>query len=1197
MLPSFLIRMFRSAVFMTLLLGVIFSLLIFFIGPFLGFGAWRPFDTLTGRLIAIGIVWGIILLFLLIRFLVRRRRERKMTEEIVEAEEADPEEDYVKGEVGELGAKLKEALKLLRKSKLGRRSLYELPWYVMIGPPGAGKTTAIANSGMSFPLAQSEGALAVRGVGGTRNCDWWFTENAVMIDTAGRYTVQDGAGSADGGAWLGFLDLLKKHRARQPINGAIVAISLSDLSQQDHATQMAHARAVRRRLNELRERLGLRFPVYVLFTKADLVAGFTEFFDDLGREDRGQVWGHTFDLKRRKGDDGAGDEVAEFDESFAGLLSQLNARVLERMQEEADPQRRALISGFPSQFASLRVLARDFLNEIFQSTRYEDRHRLRGYYFTSGTQEGTPIDRLMMSMARTFGIGRQAIGTGRGTGRSFFLRRLFEDVIFRESGLVSFDDRVERRYRIVRYAAIAASVIVALALAGVWTRSYLANAAMISEVSDLGRIYQQAAADIERNPVSDDDVAATIPALNLLRDAPLNDLTRDPEAPPNTGWGLYQGAVLGDELAQTYRAALNQHFLPRLLVRLEDQMQESIDSPGLLYDALKIYMMLGNLGGDAMGNEFVRDWFLRDWEASFRGAARAPLRDDLVTHLDALLSQPLNPPELNGDLIERVQSTLAEMPLERRVYSGILKSPEATALQPWRLTDVGGGDLEDVIVRSSGKPLGEGIDGIYTYNGFNDVFLPKTLAVARQVQIENWVLGRYGEQEISDNALVLLARDVLDLYYNDYVDRYATLLEEIDIVPLENAQHAVDVTFTLSGATSPIEKIFEAVSAETKLTEDRSLLSTEGLGEDAADLARAEARAALDFRSRFILEQIIALDTEDGREERPPGHFVEQRFAWLHQLLEPPQEGQPSRLDGIIAQIREVNEELTRLLTTDPTLGTVVQDGESAIRRLQVQVASLEGPLKRWSDQIASGSSGITTAGTRGALNAKWQGRVLGKCRDVVQDRFPFTPRSPSDAPLAAFTALFGPGGDIESFFNENLLRYVDTRSRPWTWKAGTGAELGISEEVLRQFEFADQIKRTFFANGVTPSVAFQIQPYAAGEQVNEALLQVDGQQITYVRGQGSNPFPLTWPGPAGSASISFVPRAINRENSISRDGPWAFFRLLRTAQIRRVAGSDQLGVTFEVGGRFAVFRVRADAILDPLTLPALTQFSCPGSL
>jgi type VI secretion system protein ImpL len=122
----------------------------------------------------------------------------------------------------------------------------------------------------------------------------------VLIDTAGRYTTQESDADVDNAAWLGFLSLLKKYRKRQPINGAIVAISLSDLSLQDEITRKSHAQAVRRRLNELRTTLGVRFPVYVLFTKADLIAGFAEFFDGLGKEAREQVWGFTLPLKKKR---------------------------------------------------------------------------------------------------------------------------------------------------------------------------------------------------------------------------------------------------------------------------------------------------------------------------------------------------------------------------------------------------------------------------------------------------------------------------------------------------------------------------------------------------------------------------------------------------------------------------------------------------------------------------------------------------------------------------------------------------------------------------------------------------------------------------------------------------------------------------------------------------------------------------------
>src|SRR6185503_14461788 len=110
------------------------------------------------------------------------------------------------------------AVDSLKRSKLGKgvpgqSALYALPWYVVIGPPAAGKTTAITASGLDFPL----GANRVRGIGGTRNCDWFFSTSAILLDTAGRYTTA----SEDRDEWLKFLGLLKRYRRRAPVNGVI----------------------------------------------------------------------------------------------------------------------------------------------------------------------------------------------------------------------------------------------------------------------------------------------------------------------------------------------------------------------------------------------------------------------------------------------------------------------------------------------------------------------------------------------------------------------------------------------------------------------------------------------------------------------------------------------------------------------------------------------------------------------------------------------------------------------------------------------------------------------------------------------------------------------------------------------------------------------------------------------------------------
>ncbi|WP_343079613.1 type VI secretion system membrane subunit TssM [Ostreiculturibacter nitratireducens] len=1189
-----IIRMFRklgSGIAITILVALAFSLAAWFLGPLLGFGQSYPLTSPVSRIIFIGAVWFLALLVLLLILLQRSRRDKAMAEEIVEMVEAvDEEDEAIKDELNELKGKLRTALAALRKSKLGRRHLYELPWYVMIGPPGAGKTTAIVNSGLQFPLVDTVGKEAIGGIGGTRNCDWWFTNNAVLIDTAGRYTTQDSGAAEDNAAWTGFLKLLKKYRRRQPINGAIVAISLSDLTLQDEVTQKSHAAAIRRRLHELRDTLGVRFPVYVVFTKSDLIAGFTEFFDTLGKEDREQVWGFTLPLPKKAKAEFS--PVATFDTEFGLLLGRLNEQSLERMQQETDPQRRSLIAGFPSQVATVRATARDFLNEVFQDNRFEQRHLLRGIYFTSGTQEGTPIDRLMMGMARTFGIGRQAIGSGRGTGRSYFLTRLFEGVIFREAGLVSADDKVERRYRWSRRAIVAASIMGALALSALWGRSYMGNMQLLAATAEKVDEYRGAAGQIPRSPIEDSDLPSVVPALNILRGLPANPAASDPEPERSITYGLYQGDVLGSQAQQSYRAALNEHFLPRLLLRLEDQIQANMNNPDFLYEAVKVYLMLGQQG--PMNQSLVKEWMNLDWSIAFEGPGRADLRQDLANHLDALLSQPMDQIALNGPLVEQVQGLLSEMPLAQRVYNGIINSPRAKDLPQWRLTDIGGPAISRVLVRSSGKPLNEGIEGIFTYDGFNTVFLDEALGVAKRIQSESWVLGPRGESEQSETVLLAMSRDVLDLYYNDFIARYDQILGDVDIIPLESLSHAVEVTNVLSGPTSPLVNVLKGIAAETRLTEDRTDLSIQGLTEGAQNIGQLELQSALTSRSQLFLNTLRSnLTDEEGPEPKPPGAYVEERFAWLNDLVAEP-EGQPSKLDELMGRLTEVYQELNKLSFSGGAGGT--GEDTAAIVRFQELANRLPGPIQRWSTQIVSGSAGITADGTRASINAKWQAQVLPFCEQALENRYPFNRGARADVAMQDFSRLFAPNGLIDAFFNENLRDHVDIRARPWAWNRVNDVDLGISQAVLQQLQYASEIRDAFFSGGPEPAVKFQITPEALDPKATEVLLEIDGQSVGFRHSAAPTPAAITWPGQVGLARVTFQPASSNTESTLSRDGPWAWFRLLNAAEIRSTNVSDRNRVIFNVGGRIAIFQLQSGSVLNPFALPALSKFSCPKS-
>ncbi len=143
----------------------------------------------------------------------------------------------------------------------GRNALYALPWYVIIGPSAAGKTTALARSGLSF-VSNVAGAPKVRGTGGTRNCDWWFGQEAILLDTAGRFATEED----DRDEWMAFLDTIGRLRPERPLDGLIVAVSAPDILAASEDERESLAAKLRDRLDEVLDRLEIVLPVYLVLT-------------------------------------------------------------------------------------------------------------------------------------------------------------------------------------------------------------------------------------------------------------------------------------------------------------------------------------------------------------------------------------------------------------------------------------------------------------------------------------------------------------------------------------------------------------------------------------------------------------------------------------------------------------------------------------------------------------------------------------------------------------------------------------------------------------------------------------------------------------------------------------------------------------------------------------------------------------------
>ncbi len=1169
----------------TLIGAIILSLLVWFFGPLLAFAEYRPLESEFARMITvlvIVVIWGLANLFSVMR---QKRSNDQMIEDMAEAADSGPSPDEMASadEVAQLKERAQDALVLLKKAKLGgkggRQHLYQLPWYILIGPPGSGKTTALVNSGLRFPLADQLGKDEIRNVGGTRNCDWFFTDEAVLIDTAGRYTTQDSHQAVDSAAWGGFLDLLKKYRPRQPINGALIAISLADMAILTDTERQAHARQIKLRIRELHESLGVRFPIYMLFTKADLIAGFVEFFDDFAREERDQAWGMTFELDDGKDDQGA---VAAFTREFDLLLQRLNDRMLERLHQEPDVQRRSLIYGFPAQVASLKEPMRDFLTEIFKPSRYEERALLRGVYVTSGTQEGTPIDRLMGAMASTFGLNRQSLSAFSGSGRSYFLTRLLRDVVFPEASIVSANRKVETLRLWLQRGAYAAAIGIVLAMAGLWANGYFANRTLIDEYEAGIRLYNEQLAGIAINEVPDPRILDVLPALETVRNLPGGYAREDEDVPLLMTFGLYQGDRLGARSRATYRRALNGLFLPRMLVRLEGQLRDNIDDVAFVYEALKVYLILGGQG--PADTELVRGWYEFDWGNALAGPANDELRGVLMEHLDALLEAPVTPIALDGPLVERAQTTLTRLSPANRGYELIIASPAARALRDWRVVDAGGPQASAGLRRLSGASLAEGVDGLYTYDGFHSVLLPSLPDVKEIIESENWVLGPQAEIFANQEQIDRLEADVLAKYLDDYALLWEAVINDVGVVPFDtNVNAAASTLNILQGTNSPYRMIMRDMANQTTLVREEA-------PESGAERAAASVGTSVLGRVSPSASRLQGL-LNSGENAPPPGQSINERFSWLHDYVGPG-DGTPAPIDQTIAVLGQLYGQFNQAATApDPQreLRNMVENG--ATRALRNEAGASPPPVAAILNNLAENVEVVASSGASAQLRAIWRNDVRPICLSALGNRYPLTRGSPTDVNLDDFTLVFGAGGLIDKFFNEHLVNLVDTSRSPWRWAGQT--QLDIPESVLVQFQRARTIRDSLFAAGGGPSASFEITPQRLDPNATRVFLEVDGQTMEYAHGPPL-PTAMKWPGPGAAVSRITLAPQVAGQNTISVSGPWSFFRLLDEGSIQRSSLTDRFTVTFNVGGRVATFDLRANSVFNPFTLTALGQFRCP---
>jgi type VI secretion system protein ImpL len=1160
------------------------------------------------------ILISVVIVALLVGVLLLRRwragrAARQLEREILrqaEQQAANARPDR-RAEIVELRLQLQRGIDSLKKTKLGRASgaqaLYGLPWYMIMGPPGAGKTTALKQSGLQFPYQDpSGGSGALKGVGGTRNCDWWLTNEAILLDTAGRYATE----RDDHEEWTAFLDMLKRFRAEKPINGVLLAISIADLAQSSEEQVDEYASKLRARIDEVITRLEMVVPIYVLFTKCDLVAGFVEFWGNLRKNERGQVWGATFPLDADMSEPGKAVE-AEFDL----LAESVHARGIQRLGGERDAETRHRVYQFPLEFRTLRDNVAQFAEALFKKNTFQETPIFRGFYFTSGTQEGRPMDRVLGSMARAFGLRPQPTEAvaQQTESKSYFLGGLLRSIVFPDQHVAARTTREIRRQRVRKASYALAALAIAVVLIVPSSCTFSRNRDLVKSTDSI--VTNASKVDwTDSTPLGDKAMHLDELAARLRQ---LDDWHRD-GAPMTMRWGMYTGDRLYAPTRDAYVGRLQVGFVDPARKFLIGHLQ-SVDATSIsrgegysrTYNELKAYLMMTALGKPNLDATWVSTALTRAWIAAAHTTDTEALEAQLLPHVKYYveLYRRGEVPAWNVEmtLVPTVRAALLQVPKVDREYDALVRDAN-TNIPAIRFDTIFYGTTAPYV--SSAKTTE--VPGAYTKLGWERV---RKLIEQQQdtLTAERWVLGE--EEKRSKDEIQKQMTALRTLYFERYKGAWRDFLQSIEVAKPDNATLALDEYNALSEPEWPYLRLLRTLSDNVTLemAPPSNAVVDQGKG-----LVDKGVKMGAD---KLGIDAGVAPLAKQGRPMSP----VEIAFKPLTRFAVPdvaPKEGDPPAQTPL-AQYQAILAKLVGSLSdlkdskTPPDPKALGDEFQTAFRATSTLLADQDGftrpllsPLLM--RPITFGWNAVLhDAG--GAASALWEVNVWQRWNTQLEKKYPFDPNAQMDASVQDFTEFFKPkGGVLWGYYDQHLKGTLDKEGDTFIPSRRMKGSVAYSGTFLKCLSRANEVTKQDFVVGQEGAfVQFDVNLHSVSPDVSDVTFAVDGAEKKY-RNEPEEWLTVRWPAAAAEVRGGRVRvRGANGlDEEIVRTGDFGLFRLLDAATLTTgtpsatSTGAPTLVATWELKtqpGSFVKMNIKPARNEHPLNKDRFKGIICPRNI
>jgi type VI secretion system protein ImpL len=1048
-----------------------------------------------------------------------------------------------------------EVVQWLRGTRLsGKRgkndAVYSLPWFLISGPPTSGKTSLIQAASLDFHTLPSQRAADQHIIRPTPNCEWRVTDSAIWLDTTGRYQTE----GPDRDEWAALVETLKQYRKARPLDGLVITVNTGAVLRWNENEIEQQAKILRARLDEASLRAGVRFPVYLVFTHADAIEGFGDFFRDFGGDERTQVWGVTFPLAQ------AQNAHALFDNEFDHLYGRLLRRRTVQLESTARSTEQLRIFKFPGRFRRARQRLGLFTSALFRPNPFSESPLLRGFYFTSSTGQGAVNARYL-------------------SGHELFTQNLFHQVLLRDQHIVaSMQAQKSHPTRLRNLLLAAAAVLLCVFLVGA-IYSFFNNRELIADAQARGQELAEIRKAISKTYDDPESAKRELAAIERLREK-LSELDEyERTSPPlSLRFGLYSGNKLNEEgsiLRHYYIEAVEQRFLQPTFKRMTEDLrafasgskkmpanaddgdtsaaQGSAEEKFLehYYDLLKAYLMLSK-------PEKVESSFLaNELRGYWRQSAPEGRAEEAQRQLDFYASQAskadVSHPEPDMALVAQAQNKLTAYPIVSRVYKRIISDINQEIKYPVNLKSIPSArEGSDLLSSTYSVPPAYTLEG---YERWRDTL---KASAAEEFRRDDWVMQ--GTSESTDQNLDVKKEELQNIYYRNYSDQWQRFLQELRVRDYKSKEDAAQQLRRLAASSSPLDAVLREVARQTNFS---------GPGEGFFGWLGGLFQRKTDESKLTSVEQdfrplILFVSGKDDRtnEYRTKLNGVGEK---LHRNSNPLAK---------LSQLLQADNDALELNTARKDIETLLDNKNFNRSPASLTAAKV---MRQPLDNLYTLLVGTDFE----QIDKLWQ-TLYAKSWLPLESRYPFADGGTSgDASVADIAKFLNPAnGELTTFFNQRLKPYFE---EDWSPKP-EGSER-FTPEFVAFLKNARRLRDALFpAAGNAPNVEYQI----GLTPVRDALtrVEIDGNVL-----EQDKPAPqFRWPGNKSGVKITMTftggpyttqtaEKIVTGEWGLLKmfteggggDGKAAQFNLALTATTPAAASSSTLAPTVGGGGRISV--------------------------